>query len=90
MWAKATKPFFEVLNKLKPTHLLVLGSRLWENLPDGRQAPPFNVDGIERVAWYYPLINGDSVKATRIYHPSHGKGKKTEQNHRIISAFLKT
>jgi hypothetical protein len=91
MWAKAAKPFFEVLNQLKPTHLLVLGKRLWEKIPgDGRQAPPFIVDRMEREAWYYPLINGDSVRATWIYHPSHGKGKKTDENHRIISAFLKT
>jgi hypothetical protein len=90
MWAKGVKPFFEVLNDLKPTHVLALGNRLWENLPnDGKEAPPIKVDGIERDAWYYPLSDGNCVIATWVYHPSSGKGKKTGENHRIISAFLK-
>ena len=39
MWREAVDPFFEILNKLRPDFVLVLGSQLWNRLPPGRSVP---------------------------------------------------
>jgi hypothetical protein len=57
--------FFTVLDRLKPHVILVLSTRLWENLPgsaDGAvQAAPLVVAGKERDAWTYKYAGGSAL-----------------------------
>jgi hypothetical protein len=86
MWANAVEPFWEVLNQLAPTHILVLSKRLWENLPpEGESGPVIEFDGQARETWKYPVA-GRCALATWLPHPSYGFSAKSW--HPLISKFL--
>jgi len=65
--------FFTVLDCLKPRAILVLSTRLWNNLPgssDGAEpTAPLVAAGKERDAWVYHY-EGGSALASWIPHPS--------------------
>lgn len=73
MWAASEKGFRKVLNRHTPQVLIVLGYRLWRNLPelDGLADEPIDCDE-QPQTWRYPLENGGYCLAYAIKHPSSG------------------
>lgn len=73
-WQDSAEAFRRVLEQLRPTHMLVLGKTLWENMPYEapafRGAPIVLEDGADHESWIYPLQNGHQVMASWIYHPA--------------------
>lgn len=84
-WAQARKCFFGQLAITRPTVLVVLGSRQWEQLPAdvGAKLPPLPFEGTtgERElldAWFYPYWIDDQLAGTiavKVVHPSAGFGR---------------
>jgi hypothetical protein len=73
MWQKSEQGFIDVLNLLTPNVLLVLGKRLWNNLPSLHGKPGPAILGAEQSeTWYYRLTGDDSCLAYGIRHPSAG------------------
>ena len=72
MWGKSQEAFFEVLNELQPNCIIVLGYRLWDNLPcDGEQGPV--IDGAPKEdTWLYPVNGNTHALAYGVRHPSAG------------------
>jgi hypothetical protein len=72
MWITARNGFEEVLEDFKPQCIIVLGYKLWENLPgDGIQGP--NIENAkQKETCKYLLSNGDYSLAYGIRHPSAG------------------
>ncbi|MDE1351549.1 hypothetical protein L9W80_15490 [Vibrio aestuarianus] len=65
--------FWEVIEELQPTHILVLSKRLWDYLPAGNgfDDAPLLWDGQDRDTWVYPSkIN--PIYVTWVRHPSYG------------------
>jgi len=86
MIESARIPFFEVLAKHKPTHLLVLSKRLWEYLPsNGEKGDDLIVGNQKRDTRLYP-ITGGTVKATWLPHPSRFSASKW---HPWVAEFLR-
>lgn len=81
--------FFEVLEHLCPTHVIVWGKRLYENMPDcGKELPSIKMnDGSEVHRWEYLLRDGLPVKLLEVYHPS--TGFSTDYWNEAIRLFLK-
>jgi len=70
MWATGRNAFHNILRELKPQCCIVLGYRLWINLPcDGKSGPVVD-DGHWKESWYYSLPDAARVLAYPIYHPS--------------------
>ena len=80
--------FFEVLEQQRPTHIIVWGKRLYENMPDcGKELPAVNMnDGSEVRRWEYLLRDGSPVKLLEIRHPS--TGFSTDYWNNAIRLFL--
>jgi hypothetical protein len=73
MWRISEQGFVEVLAKLLPKVVIVLGYALWQHLPElgGRNGP--KIIGSEQTdTWHYPLPNAESCLAYAIRHPSAG------------------
>lgn len=87
MIESARIPFFKVLEKLKPTHLLVLEKRLWDYLrSNGKRGDDLIVGNQERDTWRY-MTTGGEVKATWLPHPSYGFS--APKWHPWVAEFLK-
>lgn len=72
MIQEARIPFFQVLDNLRPDHILVLSKRLWDALPsDGQQGNPLRIGEEERETWIYPFSGGQAI-ASWLPHPSYG------------------
>ena len=71
MWDRSSHVLGELLNRYRPDLALVLGYRLWEQLPDlGSPGPA--VRGARRPeTWVYPRRGGQTL-AFPIIHPSAG------------------
>lgn len=74
MCSISVKPFYEVMDKLEPDFLLVISSRLWENLPgqegiDWPAGPTVNENNIIEKTWYYKGKRKNTLSLV-IYHPS--------------------
>jgi len=89
MWANAKAPFMEVLGQLRPSHLLVLGGQLWENLPsEGRRGPDIEGPVGGRDTWLYSCDDSE-VFATWVYHPSSIKGASSRNSSPYVEQFLR-
>lgn len=81
-WADGRRRFFGLLARIRPTILVVLGSRLWDQLPAGEGAAALPMQlGPDRArvddAWLYPYWADDFLGLTlavRVVHPSAGFG----------------
>ena len=73
-FANSEKAFFEVLEQLRPTHVVVWGKRLYENMPNcGKELPAIRMkDGSDVRRWEYRLKDGSPVKLLEMQHPSTG------------------
>ena len=73
MWENTREPFNEVLSKLRPQFIAVLGYRLWDALPaDGSEGPRARgARGHNEPLWLYPHPEGEAW-AFRLMHPSAG------------------
>ena len=71
MWENAREPFDEVLSKLCPQFIAVLGYELWDALPaDGSEGPRVrDAKGHDEPLWRYPHPEGEAW-AFRLMHPS--------------------
>jgi hypothetical protein len=86
MLANAVEPFWEVLNQLAPTHILVFSKRLWENLPTiWEQGPMIDFGDKVRETRKYPIA-GRYALTTWLPHPSYGFSARYW--HSLISKFL--
>jgi hypothetical protein len=74
MLERAVRPFFCVLRHLRPSHVLVLGKRLWQSLPDTGCPGPALVVSAEkkRDTWRYCFNDNAKALATWLPHPSYG------------------
>lgn len=71
MWDESEDGFREILLVYQPSCIIVLGERLWNNLPDyGERGPDLIVDDVRRESWLYPTEKGKFALASRIKHPS--------------------
>jgi hypothetical protein len=74
MFQMSFPSFNEVMDKLSPDFLLIVSSRLWENLP-GREGvewpagPIIEENNIVKRTWYYKGKTKDTLSMV-IYHPS--------------------
>lgn len=88
IWANAQEPLLEVLRQLKPSHLLVLGGELWENLPqEGRRGPDLHCPLGARDTWFYSWGSGNAL-ATWVYHPSSIKGANSANSWPYVEQLL--
>jgi len=75
MWRTAQIPFIKILDELEPKHIIVLGCRLWDNLPnenDIKGCVRWHQDIAGREAWIYPHSRGKGKAiSTYVYHPSY-------------------
>jgi uracil-DNA glycosylase len=91
-YENAELPFFEVLKKIEPDIVIVLGKELFKELPpsDGEPGKTIKIRGIDEFieTWKY-TINGKTVYAGgRIQHPS-SRGFKKDIWIKLCSKFLK-
>lgn len=90
MFESAQSAFWQTLSELKPTHMLVLGKILWENLPpEGCDGPSLATDEGARETWFYP-VGRQQVLATWIYHPSSFGRSSMASSHPVVREFLQT
>jgi hypothetical protein len=97
-WADARRKFFGQLAITRPIVLIVLGSRLWQQLPweVGARVPRMEFKrewGPVDDAWLYPYWVGDEFEcalAVNVVHPSAGFGNWNWQTaaHRARTAML--
>lgn len=90
MWREAWEPFCQIVDELKPTHILVMGKRLWNEIPQdgGREGKTIVVNGNPWQTWYFPCkaCKGGEVVSTYIHHPC--SAFSSEKWHQFIKAFL--
>lgn len=77
-WRNAKKPFSEILAKLKPQFLVVMGKQVWYGLPDfdGYYGP--SIEGAPTPkTWIYPLSETETCLTFPLRHPSAGFSGRT-------------
>lgn len=85
MFSRSEKAFFEVIDYLTPSHVLVLGNRLWDHLPDSEyEDMRFEPDGEQQLGKY--RRSWGEVLAMPIHHPS--SGFSAPRWHPVIQKFL--
>ena len=69
-YKNAEKPFFEVLDELKPDFMIIWGKRLWNKTPGTNWTldTPVIVDNYENPVGTYMTPNGHKVITTPVYH----------------------
>ena len=89
-YQQAAAPFYEVIERYQPEHIIVWGYRLWDHLPRERweDGESIVVNGTSVPTGYYTMTNGKKVKVLAMYHPSSPAYEKAFW-HRVISEFLK-
>lgn len=86
MFAASKEPFSVVLNRLKPKRILILSSRLWNNLAsDGIPGPQLAYGGDIRDTLLYHY-DGGCAMASWVPHPSYAFSWR--QWHPLVSALL--
>ena len=96
-WRSARPAFEAVLEALRPQALLILGARLWNNLPNSeleslhseREGPQLRAGELSGKSWLYLLPDSSKVLAAGIHHPS-SVGFSWERWHPVVSALLNT
>jgi hypothetical protein len=74
-YLKAIKPYYQVLDYLKPEIIIVWGKRLWDFLPDDDRWEGCDhvvIDGYRVENCYYKISDGSKARAFPVYHPSIG------------------
>lgn len=89
MFARSEPAFFEAISVLKPTHILALGFRLWEQMPPFESECPRLAIGKTRseCGRYEDIEGSHRALAIRIQHPSSGFSAK--EWHPLICEFLR-
>lgn len=83
---RSENAFWEVLDLLKPTHLIALGDRLWTHMPEfGNESATAPLGGQSRQYGYY-IRNWGQVIAVSIKHPSWGFSAQVW--HPVVRDFL--
>jgi hypothetical protein len=89
MWQSAIEPFQEVIESIRPHHMLVVGRQLWGNLPaSGERGRDISFNGQARDTWLYPHRSG-ICHATWVYHPANWRGESTS-GYGFFSALAST
>ena len=87
MCNKAWEPFSEVLCHYQPSHILVVGKRLWNSLPDeGKAGEPIIINDEKFDTWYFPYERGQAI-STYINHPA-ARGFDSKKWHAKIKALM--
>ena len=87
-YQQSEEAFWEILEKIRPTHLIVWGYRLYNNLPQkgcGLSSIIMS-DGSEIEQWQYNLKDRTPIKVLRMKHPS--SSYSTSYWHEAITKFL--
>jgi hypothetical protein len=76
-FAKSDAAFVEVLKKLSPDVVVVLGHRVWAHMGDkgAQKDAPLSAPGVEeryKEAWRYPTSNRMTALVFHVKHPSRG------------------
>lgn len=71
-FGKSAQAFFELLESYKPEVIIVLGKRLWQNLPATNRESTPKIRGAESLNTARFLYPGGSALAVGIRHPSSG------------------
>ncbi|MCL2128960.1 MAG: hypothetical protein FWH35_01220 [Treponema sp.] len=90
-FTNAEEPFFEIMEKLEPDLIIVLGQRLYKKLPykeGGEECKPFSENGIIMPIYKYK-INKKSVYCCGINHPTGSHGFKKDIWKILIKKFRK-
>ena len=93
-WQASWPAFESVLEALRPHALLILGARLWDNLPPATpnsrhtdyQGPAMEARELRGHTWQYVLPDGHPVLAAGIRHPSWGFS--WARWHSVVEALL--
>ena len=87
-WSPSEKAFKELLDIFSPDYIIIWGSRLYNGLPDwGGIHSILSADGDSTDVWTY-TINGKSIPAIRVHHPSTPTGKAWMHWHQFYKSFL--
>jgi len=86
MWTAARQPFSQVLKMVAPHAVLVLGKRLWSNLPEGTSTT-LSADGRAWPARTYDVADGVDAIATFINHPA-SRGFLASKWTTVVAALL--
>ncbi len=88
-WAKSELAFKEILEQYMPDYIIVWGVRLYKGLPDwnGAGSKLFINEHDSTDIWTY-TINGKSIPAIKVHHPSSPSGKSWSYWHEFYKKFL--
>lgn len=87
-WEKSELAFLELLKKYMPDFIIIWGERLYNGLPDWDGSHSvLEVDGKSTDVWTYN-INGKSIPAIKVHHPSSPLGKRWLYWNRFYNAFF--
>ncbi len=88
-WAKSELAFKDLLEQYMPDYIIVWGVRLYNGLPDwnGIGSKLFINEHDSTDIWTY-TINGKSIPAIKVHHPSSPSGKSWSYWHEFYKMFL--
>lgn len=69
LWQESRDDFYRVLNAIQPTHILVLGQRLWTNLSEDERGEEITIGKKSKNVCYF-CAAGTLVPSLPINHPS--------------------
>jgi hypothetical protein len=70
LWKQAREEFPQILDRLKPTRVIVLGKQMWANMPETSVTFNDDVQG-------YSLPMGETCYCWAVYHPARGLSWQT-------------
>ncbi len=86
MWEAAQPVFRDVIERIRPEAVVVLGEDLWQNLPDQDESLDQLADGLGLICGY-TLQDGSMVPAAHTHHPS-SPGFRPMTWHPKVQGFL--
>lgn len=87
---EAQKAFEEIINRLQPDKILMLGNFVWDMTPsNGHEGKPIQVKDSDKTmaTWYYPTKSGKVIPTGKLEHPSSG-GFSGDSWHPVVKLFL--
>lgn len=86
----AQAAFEEIINKLQPDKIIMLGNFVWDMTPSsGHEGKPICSESTEKrmLTWHYPIRSGEMILTGKMEHPSSG-GFSGDAWHPVVKEFL--
>lgn len=86
----AQEAFEEILDRLQPDKILILGNFVWDMTPsNGHEGKPIQAKDSDKTmaTWYYPTRSGKVIATGKLEHPSSG-GFSGDAWHPVVKLFL--